>query len=290
MRSLQPSASHDWQRDPRLQLLSILEPPPWDVQNAAGVGRGVVSHPAFTCCRISKASSEADSARHAARLAVGTQSGHCHLHVGSSLCAGKEGSSEHPSCARSSSSQAGPMIPSLRGLPSVAPCRSGVLGGRKTPGSPTAWQGAPEVREQTKRSLVVLSCGSRSGVGNGKASTGRSFLFLPSPSHSGTFCAQFFPALQAGGLSSLGDVKSHLSRVCNALGLGPAAAQMCLAEPSQPGQFTGGKWGQRARSDPRQQGLSLPSAPLGCAPGEAVLLWHREREGVANRIRSCGPS
>lgn len=201
VRSLQSSASCDRQQDPRL---CALEPPPSEVQNAAGLGRGVVSHPAFTHCCISKASLEANSARHATQVAVGLQSDCCHLRVGSSLHAGKEGSSEHPSCARCSSSQAGPMIPSLRGLPSVTPDHSGVLSGRKIPGSPTMWQGAPEVWEQMKRCAAVLSCGSYSGVGNGKASTGSLFLFLPSPSPSETFCAWFFPALQADGVSSPG--------------------------------------------------------------------------------------
>lgn len=120
------------------------------------------------------------------------------------LHAGKEGSSERPSCTRCASSQDGPMIPSLRGLPSVTPDRSSVLSGRKTASSPTVQQGALEVREQMKRCSAVLSCGTRSGVGNGKASTGNLFLFLPSPSPSETFCAQFFPALQADGVSSPG--------------------------------------------------------------------------------------
>lgn len=42
-------------------------------------------------------------------------------------------------------------------------------------GRPTAWQGALEVREQTKRCWAVLSCGCPSGVGNGKASS-REFM------------------------------------------------------------------------------------------------------------------
>lgn len=205
LRSLQPSASCDRQQDPRLCAASPhMEPPPSEVQNAAGLGRGVVSHPAFTHCCISKASLEANAARHAAQPAVGLQSDCCHLRAGSSLHAGKAGSSEHPSCAGCSSSQAGPMIPSLRGLPRVTPDHSGVLSGRKTPGSPTVWQGAPEVWEQMKRCAAVLSCGSYSGVGNGKASTGNLFLFLPSPSPSETFGARFFPALQADGVSSAG--------------------------------------------------------------------------------------
>ncbi|XP_027654110.2 uncharacterized protein LOC119146593 [Falco rusticolus] len=179
------------------RLLPALEPPPSAVQDAAGLGRGVVSHATFARCPISKASLEANWARHAAWHAVGTQSGRSHLNVGSPLCAGKEGSSERPSCGRCSSSQAGPTIPLLQGLPRVTPDRSSVLSGRKTPGSPTARQGAPEMWDQTKRCLVVLSCGSHSGVGNRKASIGNLFLFLPSPSPSETFCLWFFRAVPA---------------------------------------------------------------------------------------------
>lgn len=174
----------------------------WKCKTLQALGRGVVSHPAFTHCHISKASLEANSARHAAQLAMGMQSSFCHLHVGSSLCAGKKGSSKHPFCVRCFSSQAGPTIPSLRGLPSVTPDHSGVLRRRKTRSSPTVWQGAPEVREQMKSCSAVLSCSSCAGAGNGKASTGNLFLFLPSPSPSETFCARFFPALQADGVSS----------------------------------------------------------------------------------------
>lgn len=133
VRSLSPRQAATGSRIPvSMQLLPTLEPPPLEVQNAA-LGRGVVSHPAFTRCRISKGSLEAKPGRHAARLAVGMRSGRCHLHVGSSLGAGKEGSSERPSCVRCSSSHAGPTIPLLQGLPSVTPDRSSVLSGRKTP-------------------------------------------------------------------------------------------------------------------------------------------------------------
>lgn len=158
VRSLQPSASCDRQQDSCLC--------------AASPRTGATTTRSAKRCRLGerggftprlhpllylKASLEANSARHAAQLAVGLQSDCCHLRVGSSLHAGKERSSQHPSCARCSSSQAGPMIPSLRGLPSVTPDHSGMLSGRKTPGSPSVWQDAPEVWEQIKRCAAVLS-------------------------------------------------------------------------------------------------------------------------------------
>lgn len=275
-----------------MQLLPPLEPPPLEVQNAA-LGRGVVSHPAFTRCRISKGSLEAKPARHAARLAVRMRSGCCHLHVGSSFGAGKEGSSERPSCVRCPSSHAGPTIPLLQGLPSVTPDGSSVLRGRKTPPrSPTAWQGAPEVREQTKKCSAVLSCGSHSGVGNGKASTGNLFLFLPSPSPSEMFCARFFPALQADGVSSPVDVKSRIVSVMLSDWGG------CC--PVLPGRAQSGRivhrarvwaWGGHGDSEySRTPSSRVHLSSLPCAPGQAVLLWHREREGLTNRIRSCGTS
>lgn len=62
-------------------------------------------------------------------------------------------------------------------------------------------------------------------------------------------CSCFFPLLpllkhlvpssshlcRQTGSAPQGDVKSHLSSVCDALRLGPAAAQICLAEPDQGG-------------------------------------------------------
>lgn len=52
------------------------------------------------------------------------------------------------------------------------------------------------------------------------------------------------------------------------------------------GCWSGGMW-QLPSPLP---GPSLPCAAPACAPGEALLLWHGEREGLANRIRSCGIS
>lgn len=52
------------------------------------------------------------------------------------------------------------------------------------------------------------------------------------------------------------------------------------------GCWSGGMWGTPLSP----AGPSLPCAAPAWAPGRAVLLWHREREGLANRIRSCGTS
>lgn len=66
------------------------------------------------------------------------------------------------------------------------------------------------------------------------------FPLLPLLKH---FVPGFSQLCRQTGSVPQGDVKSHLSSVCNALRLGAAAAQICPAEPSQVEQFTGhGCW------------------------------------------------
>lgn len=113
-------------------------------------------------------------------------SGHHHLHVGSSLSTGKEGS--RSACPVPCAPAANLGQPSLhsKGFPE---CSAGQ-------GSLAAPLGAPEVCG-AKRCWAVLSCSSWSGDGHRKTSTRNLLLFLPSPSSSETFCAWFFPALQS---------------------------------------------------------------------------------------------
>lgn len=84
-------------------------------------------------------------------------------------------------------------------------------------------------------------------------------LFLPCPSLPETYCAWFFTALQSP------------VRQDDAWDMG-AGLGGCGELPSP------------------LQGPALPCAAPAWAPGDVLLLWHREREGLANRIRSCGTS
>lgn len=140
------------------------------------------------------------------------------------LHAAKEGSSECPSCVRCSSSQAGLRIPSLQVLPSITPDHSSVLNRRKTPATPP--QGAPEVWKQAKRCWAVLSCGSCSGTGSGRASNRSLLFFSLLPLLKQSVPSLFCPALQTDGVSSQG----HLTQL-KTLGVGLYAVQICLAVP-----------------------------------------------------------
>lgn len=111
-----------------------------------------------------------------------------------------------------------------------------------------------------KRCWAVLSCSSWSGDGHRKTSTRNYSCFFP-----------LLPLLKHFVPGS--------SQLCRA----PSQAGWCMGR----GCWSGGMWGCNPFP---LQGPSLPCAAPAWAPGEALLLWHGEREGLANRIRSCGTS
>lgn len=141
---LQPSASRGCSRIPA----SVASPRSGAVTtgsaSAAGSGRGVVSHPAFTRCHDSKASTEVSSAQHATFLPPGTCGGHCRVLPASCLHLGRKGSSKHPSHTTGSGSRAVPTTPSLRG--SLGPLQMAPV--HPAGGSPSTRRGPRRHRSQ----------------------------------------------------------------------------------------------------------------------------------------------
>lgn len=96
------------------------------------------------------------------------------------------------------------------------------------------------------------------------------------------FSALFFPARWADG------AVPHSVAVCGALEVGSAASMG--QDRLWGGSCSGGTWGQQAQLGLQQQGLSLSFVFGPCAPGRAVLLQCREREGLASSMRCRGIS
>lgn len=217
------------------------------MQNA-GSGRGVASH---LCHLLSHLPSIPGGKLGSARCHG--MSGHGHLHTGSSLGTDREGS-RSLSCTMCSSSQAGPAISSLQGIPRHSrPLRC-----------------AQQEEDPWQPLWLPQRCGANEEVlGNAemqqpvwrwpwKTSTRNLLLFLPSPSPSETFV--------------------------------PDSSQLCRAQSGRMVHRTWvlvwGRWGT-----PLSPAGSI--SPLCCSSlgswGSCVALA-QGKEGLANRIRSCGPS
>ncbi|XP_039552631.1 uncharacterized protein LOC120496346 [Passer montanus] len=173
-------------------------------------------------------------------------SGHHHLHMGSFLGTGEEGS--RSSCPCTPSSQ---LSLHSKGFP-VTPDHSGVLSRRRIPGSPSGCPGGVEQR------------------GAGQFWAAAAGLEMAMAKHPPGIYSCFFPLLPL--------VKRFV----------PGSSQLCRAQSGRMVHETWvlvwGMWGTPLSP----AGSISPCAAPAWAPGEAVLLWHREREGLANRIRSCG--
>lgn len=143
----------------------------------------------------------------------------------------------------------------------------------------------PEVWEQAKRCSAVLSCG-RSQLAMAEHPPGIYSCFSP-----------LLPLLKHFVSSSLQPCRLSSPGMAPPLSAGSgelSAWDWLLPSSAWPspvrqrmfmGCWPGGRWRQRAQRDTQQQGPSLARAPEG-----AALLWHGGREGLANRMRSCGTS
>lgn len=134
------------------RTLLAVQPLPAEMQNAAS-GRGVASHP------VSPAVTSPGHPWRQTELSTVPRalSGHHHLHMGSSLGTGKEGSRSTCPAPRAPAASLGQPSLQSKGFP-VIPDHSGV------------W---------SKQSWAVLSCSSWFGDGHGKTST-RNLLFVSS--------------------------------------------------------------------------------------------------------------